>query len=91
MYQITKASVVKDAGLLRVRPIGDGESDHSKHLCVVESPSKCLTFRTGRPVYDEEGRLTPELILVVEKPDFEIETIVGMHLSSIPDSESAGQ
>lgn len=81
MYRITKASIVRDAGLLRVVPI-DGESDHSQFLYVVESPPKCLTFRTGRPIYDEEGHLTPELILVVDKPDFKIESIIGTHLSS---------
>ena len=83
MYQIMKARLVRDAGLLRVLPINDGDPAHSNLLRVLESPPKCLTFRAGRPVYDEEGRLTSELIFIVEKPDFDIESIIGMHLSSI--------
>jgi hypothetical protein len=82
-YLIQKASIVRDAGLLRVSPIEDGDPQNSMILYVVESPTKCLTLRAGRPVYDEENRLTPDFILIVEKPDFEIKSIIGMHLSSI--------
>jgi uracil-DNA glycosylase len=91
MYEVKKASIVRDSGLLRVLPLEDNGQDGFRSLYVVECPTKNLTFRTGRPVYDDDGKLMRELILVVDKPDFDIQSIVGMHLSSICQTETAGQ
>jgi hypothetical protein len=83
IYLVKKATIVRDSGLVRVLPIEDGTSDKLTQLHVIESPTKCLTFRASRRIFDEAGHDTSEFIFIVEKPNFDIKSIIGMHLSSV--------
>ncbi len=84
MYEVKRASVYRETGLLRVLPLEVHGPTDLRLLYVVECPTKCLTFRGGRVVYDDDGDLSPEYIFIVEKPDFDIKAIIGMHLSDRP-------
>ncbi|MFO0884018.1 MAG: hypothetical protein U0894_07525 [Pirellulales bacterium] len=84
MYEVKRASVYRETGLLRVLPLEVHGPTESRLLYVVGCPTKCLTFRGGRVVFDDDGNLSPEFIFIVEKPDFDIKSIIGMHLSHRP-------
>jgi hypothetical protein len=47
---------------------------------VVELPTKHVMLRSGRHIRNEAGEYTEEMIFIVEVPDFDIQTIIGMHL-----------
>lgn len=49
---------------------------------MVGEPEKRLQFRTGRPIYDSDGRLAKERIIIAEVPDFDVATLVGKEISN---------
>lgn len=81
-FNVLHASTVRESGIMRVEEVDrtGNEFGDSQVFFVVGEPDKKLVFRSGRPVYDDDGRLKAERIFIVEKPDFDITVIVGKQI-----------
>ena len=81
-FRVLHASVLRDSGILRVVPEGD-PSDDSLSFSVEGEPDKRLQFRTARPIYDSNGELLSERIFVVDRPEFDLTTLIGKRICNV--------
>jgi len=82
LYRVVHASVRRDCVSLRVVP--ENEVGGSGWYTVEGDPEKLLRIRTGRHIYDDDGNLLAEVILIMEMPDFDVTTIIGKRIVSVP-------
>ena len=70
-YRVQHASVIRNSGLLRVSPVSQDLAE-GELLSVDGDPTRTVVFRTGRRTYDADNNLQPELIFVIEVPNFSL-------------------
>jgi hypothetical protein len=80
MYRVLHASIRRGSGIIRV--VGEGDECLATTLIVDGAPTKRVCLRSARPIFNEDNTLSSEIILIVEEPEFEIETLVGELLVS---------
>lgn len=80
VYRVLHATARRSSGILRVIP-EDDLPNNSFCLAVEGEPDKKLQIQAGRPIFNEDGSLSVEKILIVESPDFDLTTLIGKRLT----------
>jgi hypothetical protein len=84
-YIVRSASIRRNSGILGV----ELEVLDPKLGCILEvvgQPGKRVTFRVGRPVFDDADGVLSKSIMIIEPPDFPIQELVGQRLADVDEA-----